>query len=154
MSKVAFSSEKYQAVIRMVNAGIAAGVSNRNLRGYVLGKFKAGPDGNRGHLDGVEMTKNGLSTYIANVKEANGLNDYNSTDSVVTGVVKRDSNVVSIVKIENGIVVQAKYYTDASYLDVDTTGLDIVKGYQIVGQKPYVVASTALTLDEGQELEI
>lgn len=153
MSKVAFSSDKYQAVIVSINAALARGVAHRDLRGVVMKEFKAGPDGNRGTLGGVEMTKNGLSTYIANVKDHFGLNEAKSGAPLATIVTK--STVMSIVKVdEYDRAVQVKYYQGDDYLEVDTKGLHLVKGYQIVGQRLGACASTALTLDEGQELEI
>ena len=152
MAKVQFSSDKYQAVIRLIQQGINNGVSNRDLRGHVMKQFKAGPDGNQGTLDDVAMTKNGLSTYIANVKDHFGLNDYN-VGAKVLGTIVKSSPVMSVCKVdEYGVVTQVKYYTDDSYLDVDTKGLHMSKGYQIVGQRLGTVASTPLTLSEGQEL--
>lgn len=153
MAKQSFTSDKYQAVIRIMNTAIQAGVHDDDLRKHVMKKFVPDhPGGNEGTLDGVRMTSKGLSTYIANVKAEFGLNKSNAVKPVAT-IVKRDTPIRSVCIVENGVV------TKVAYINVnDMEGVVIpsntvsIRGYQICGAPIGIIVDTEVNLTQDQQL--
>lgn len=153
MAKQSFTSEKYQAVIRVMNRGIAAGVSNADIRQYVVKRFNHKfPGSNEGSLDGVAMTMKGLSTYIANVKAENGMNTVSEQRPVAT-IIKRDNPVRSICMIKDGIVTKVCYTTATDMLELDIPkDTACIYGYQICGAPIGTVIDSPIQLSKEQEL--
>ena len=117
MAKQSFTSEKYQAVIRVINRALAQNVHPDDLRKFVMKAFRPDvPGGNDGVLDGVRMTAKGLSTYIANVKAEHGLSKSQESKPVAT-IIKRDTKVRSVCKVANGIVTKVCYTTIDDLMD-------------------------------------
>lgn len=130
-----FTSPKYQAVIRTVNTLLSQDDCVATLRKRFMAVHKVDP------CCGGTLPMSGacVSTYFANVTEH--LRAAKTTSSTIVQVVGK-TTVMSICKVnEYGIVTEVTYYEDDSYLDVDTKGLMMTKGYQIVGEKLGVVAN-------------
>lgn len=153
MAKQSFTSEKYQAVIKLMNIAIQEGVSNDDLRQYVMKRFKPHhPGGNEGTLEGVAMTAKGLSTYIANVKAEYGLAKSDGAKTIAT-IVKRDTPIRSVCVVENGVV------TKVAYINVnDMEGVVIpsntvsIRGYQICGAPIGIIVDAEVKLTPEQTL--
>lgn len=130
-----FTSAKYQAIIRTVNAELAKDDNVLTLRKRVMALHAKDNT-----LGGAEtMSKACASTYFSNVTEHLRVE---KVPSAVVQVVGK-TTVMSICKVnEYGIVTEVTYYEDDSYLDVDTKGLMMTKGYQIVGEKIGQVSKT------------
>ena len=130
-----FTSAKYQAIIRTVNAELAKDDNVLTLRKRVMALHAKDNT-----LGGAEtMSKACASTYFSNVTEHLRVE---KVPSAVVQVVGK-TTVMSICNVnEYGIVTEVTYYEDDSYLDVDTKGLMMTKGYQIVGEQIGQVSKT------------
>ena len=157
MAKQSFTSEKYQAVIRVINRALSQGIHPDDLRKYVMKTFRPDfPGGNDGTLDGVRMTAKGLSTYIANVKAEHGLSKVQEVKTVAT-VIKRDGcKIRSVCKVDGNHLV-----TKVCYIHVDDLiGMEIPKdtatlyGYQICGAPLGTVIDTEVQLTPDQTLTL
>ena len=153
MAKQSFTSEKYQAVIRVINRATSQGVHPDDLRKYVMKTFRPDhPGGNDGTLDGVRMTAKGLSTYIANVKAEHGLSKVQEQRPVAT-VIKRDTKVRSVCQVVNGIVAKVCYTTIDELMDMEIPkDTAVIYGYQIWGAPIGTVIDTEIQLTKEQQL--
>lgn len=154
MAKQAFTSDKYQAVIRVINRALAQGVHNDDLRKHVMKTFRPDhPGGNEGVLDGIRMTAKGLSTYVANVKTEFGLNKDTVARPVAT-VIKRDTKVRSVCQVKDNIVTKVCYTELDDLMDKDLKDLVVLYGYQICGAPIGTVIDTEVQLAPEQQLTL
>lgn len=155
MAKQSFTSEKYQAVIRVLNRALAQGVHNDDLRKHIMKAFRPDvPGGNDGTLDGVRMTAKGLSTYIANVKAEFGLNKDTVARPVAT-VIKRDTKVRSVCQVVNGVAVKVCYTTIDDLMDKEIPkDAAVLYGYQICGAPLGTVIDSEIQLSPDQQLTL
>jgi hypothetical protein len=130
-----FTSAKYQAIIRTVNAELAKDDNVLTLRKRVMALHAKDNT-----LGGAEtMSKACASTYFSNVTENLRVEKVPSAVVQVVG----QKVVHSICTVDAyGTVLYAEYYEDDTWLDVNTSGKEITKGYQVVGQKVGIVYKT------------
>lgn len=153
MAKQSFTSDKYQAVIRVINRALAQGVHVDDLRKYVMKTFRPDhPGGNDGVLDGVRMTAKGLSTYIANVKAEHGLSKTQEVKPVAT-VIKRDTKIRTVCQVVDGKAVKVCYTTIDDLMDKEIPkDCVVLYGYQICGTPLGTVIDTEIQISKDQEL--